>query len=230
MTQHAELLLSGFHTTLAGDMASDKIRLLMKLRREGITDTRVLSAIEQTPREAFVEEAFRARAYEDHALPIACDQTISQPTTVALMTQALQVEEKHLVLEIGTGSGYQAAVLSQLCRRVHTVERHRPLYQTAVARFDAMKLRNITPHYGDGYKGWPHAAPYSRIMVTCAAEEEPQPLLEQLADGGIMIIPLGGHVADQELFKITRNGNQFITERLFTVRFVPLVEEKASSH
>lgn len=230
MTQHAELLLSSFHATLADDMAAEKLRLLMKLRREGITDTRTLSAIEQTPREAFVEEAFRARAYEDHALPIACEQTISQPTIVALMTQALEVQEGQMVLEIGTGSGYQAAILSQLCRRVHTIERHKPLFDVALRRFEDMRIRNITCHLGDGNKGWPHAAPYSRIMVTCAADEEPQALLEQLDDGGIMIIPLGGHVADQELFRITRQGKHFISERLFTVRFVPLVEEKLASH
>ena len=225
MTQHAELLMGGFHASLMGDLSSDKIQLIMRLRREGITDTRVLSAIEQTPREAFVDAAFRGNAYDDCALPIACEQTISMPSVVAQMTQALKLEPNHSVLEIGTGSGYQAAILAQLCRRVHTIERHEQLHKISSQRFEELKIRNITAHLGDGYKGWNYAAPYARIMVTCAAEEEPTALLEQLADGGIMIIPLGEHVADQELFKITRDGQRFITERLFTVRFVPLVEE-----
>ena len=224
MTRHAEHIMNNFHATLMGDMAADRIQLIMRLRREGITDTRVLSAIEQTPREAFVDEAFQAQAYDDCALPIACEQTISMPSVVAHMSQALKLEPGHSVLEIGTGSGYQAAILSQLCRRVHTIERHEELHTISTKRFESLRIRNITPHLGDGYKGWAYAAPYPRIIVTCAAEE-PQALLEQLADGGIMIIPLGEHVADQELFKITREGNRFITERLFTVRFVPLVEE-----
>ena len=225
MTQHAELLMSGFQSTLMGDMAADRIQLIMRLRREGITDMRVLAAIEQTQREFFVDEAFRAQAYEDCALPIACEQTISMPSVVAHMSQALQLEAGHSVLEIGTGSGYQAAILAQLCRRVHTIERHEELHKISTKRFEELRIRNITPHLGDGYKGWAYAAPYPRIIVTCAAAEEPTALLEQLADGGIMIIPLGDHVADQELFKITRQGARFITERLFTVRFVPLVEE-----
>jgi protein-L-isoaspartate(D-aspartate) O-methyltransferase len=225
MTQHAELLMDGFQAALMGDLAADRIQMIMRLRREGITDTRVLSAIEQTKREAFVDDAFRAQAYEDCALPIACEQTISMPSVVAHMTQALKPERSHSVLEIGTGSGYQAAILSQLCRRVHTIERHEELHKLSSKRFQELKIHNITAHLGDGYKGWSYAAPYPRIIVTCAAAEEPTALLEQLADGGIMIIPLGDHVADQELFKITRNGGRFITERLFTVRFVPLVEE-----
>ncbi|MFO0109660.1 MAG: methyltransferase domain-containing protein, partial [Alphaproteobacteria bacterium] len=129
------------------------------------------------------------------------------------------------VLEIGTGSGYQAAILAHLCRRVHTIERHKPLLDIALARFEALKLRNITPHLGDGSKGWPHAAPYDRIIVTCAAEDMPNKLLAQLADGGIMIIPVGTHVANQQLLKITRQGNDFKSETMFPVRFVPLVSD-----
>jgi protein-L-isoaspartate(D-aspartate) O-methyltransferase len=206
-------------------MAAEKIRLLMALRRGGITDTRVLAAMEHTPREAFVSEGQRHHAYDDSALPIDMEQTISQPTVVAWMTQALDLKEGHTVLEIGTGSGYQAAILAHLCRRVHTIERHKPLLDVAVARFDALKIRNITPHLGDGGKGWPHAAPYDRIIVTCAAETVPETLLKQLADGGVMIIPVGAHVADQQLLKITRQGNDFHSETLFPVRFVPLVSE-----
>jgi protein-L-isoaspartate(D-aspartate) O-methyltransferase len=206
-------------------MAAEKIRLLMALRRGGITDTRVLAAMEHTPREAFVSEAQRHHAYDDSALPIAQEQTISQPTIVAWMTQALALKEGQTVLEIGTGSGYQAAILAHLCRRVHTIERHKPLLEAAVARFEALKLRNITPHLGDGSKGWPHAAPYDRIIVTCAAEEMPEKLLSQLADGGIMVVPVGAHVANQQLVKIRRQGNEFISENMFSVRFVPLVAE-----
>jgi protein-L-isoaspartate(D-aspartate) O-methyltransferase len=206
-------------------LAAEKIRLLMALRRSGITDTRVLAAMEHTPREAFVSEAQRHHAYDDSALPIAQEQTISQPTIVAWMTQALALKEGQTVLEIGTGSGYQAAILAHLCRRVHTIERHKPLLEAAVARFEALKLRNITPHLGDGSKGWPHAAPYDRIIVTCAAEEMPEKLLSQLADGGIMVVPVGAHVANQQLVKIRRQGNEFISENMFSVRFVPLVAE-----
>jgi protein-L-isoaspartate(D-aspartate) O-methyltransferase len=135
------------------------------------------------------------------------------------------VEERHVVLEIGTGSGYQAAILSHLCRRVHTIERHKPLLDVAVARFEKLKIRNVTPHLGDGSKGWAHAAPYDRIIVTCAADEMPQNLMMQLAEGGIMIVPVGPHVADQQLYKITRKGPEFLAEKLFPVRFVPLVAE-----
>lgn len=206
------------------NLHAEKIRLVMKLRRSGITDTRVLSAIEQVPREQFVEEQFLDRAYEDDALPIAMEQTISMPSVVAMMSQALDVQPTHTVLEIGTGSGYQAAILSKLARRVHTIERHKPLAEIARGRFEALKLRNITPHLGDGGKGWPHAAPYERIIVTCAAEEIPQTLLQQLAIGGIMIVPVGPHVAAQELLKLTRVAEDEVRkEALAPVRFVPLV-------
>lgn len=203
---------------------ADKIRLVMRLRKAGITDTRVLGAFEQVPREAFVDEAFLDRAYEDNALPIAMEQTISQPSVVALMTQALEVKPTHCVLEIGTGSGYQAAILARLARRVHSIERHAPLAAIAKARFEALKIRNITPHVGDGSKGWRHAAPYERILVTAAANEIPQALLHQLTIGGIMIVPVGPHVADQHLLKLTRVGEEEVRrEVLAPVRFVPLV-------
>jgi protein-L-isoaspartate(D-aspartate) O-methyltransferase len=206
-------------------LAAEKIRLLMKLRKSGITDTRTLAAIEHTPREEFMSESQRHHAYDDSAVSIEMEQTISQPTVVAWMTQSLDVQDKHVVLEIGTGSGYQAAILSHLCRRVHTIERHKPLYDVAQERFDKLKLRNITPHLGDGSKGWPHAAPYDRIIVTCASDEMPNNLLMQLAEGGVMIVPVGPHVADQQLYKITRQGAEFLAEKLFPVRFVPLVAE-----
>ncbi len=203
---------------------SEKIRLLMSLRRFGITDVRTLAAIEQVPRELFVEEAFRDRAYEDNALPIACAQTISMPSIVAMMTQALEVKPTQCVLEIGTGSGYQAAVLAQLARRVHTIERHAPLAEQARERFAALRLRNIDSHVGDGSRGWPHAGPYERIMVTAAAAEIPQTLLAQLTIGGVMVIPVGAHVADQHLLRLTRTATDEVRkETLGPVRFVPLV-------
>ena len=222
--------LKGVHPSLANTqdswLAAEKIRLVMALRKSGITDTRVLSAIEQVPREQFVEEQFRDRAYEDNALPIAMEQTISMPSIVAMMTQALDVGPTQSVLEIGTGSGYQAAILSKLARRVHTIERHKPLAELAKTRFEALRLRNITPHLGDGSKGWPHAAPFERIIVTAAADVIPQTLLAQLTIGGVMIVPVGPHVADQQLLKLTRvAADEVRKEVLAPVRFVPLVAE-----
>lgn len=220
--------IPGVHPALASTqddwLAAQKIRLLMNLRRAGITDVRTLQAIEQVPREFFVEESFRDRAYDDNALPIAMEQTISMPSIVAVMTQALDVKPTQSVLEIGTGSGYQAAVLARLARRVHTIERHKPLAEQARGRFEALKLRNITPHIGDGSKGWPHAAPYERIIVTAAADSIPQALLAQLAIGGVMVVPVGPHVADQQLLRLTRvSEGEVRKETLAPVRFVPLV-------
>lgn len=207
-------------------LGSDKIRLIMQLRRNGIGDARVLGAVEQVPRELFIPPQFQDRAYDDVALPIARDQTISQPTIVALMTMELKVTDRHTVLEIGTGSGYQAAILAKLARRVHTIERHRELFESSSKLFDAMRLRNITPHFGDGTLGWPHAAPYERIMVTAAAfGEPPQALLQQLAPGGIMIIPIDRGDGSQMLCRITIEGDTFVKTPLTAVRFVPLVPE-----
>lgn len=220
--------IPGVHPALATAqddwLKAEKIRLLMALRKSGITDTPTLGAIEKTPREAFVEDSFRDRAYEDNALPIAMEQTISMPSIVAMMTQALDVKPTQSVLEIGTGSGYQAAVLAKLARRVHTIERHPQLFDIAQQRFDALKLRNITPHLGDGSKGWPHAAPFERIIVTCAAAIIPQALMAQLTIGGVMVIPVGPHVADQQLLKLTRVAEDEVRKEVICpVRFVPLV-------
>lgn len=202
---------------------SRKIRLIMELRREGISDTKILSAMEMVPREAFVLANMQDRAYENTALPIASGQTISQPYVVAYMTQALECEGKR-VLEIGTGSGYQAAVLAQLARRVYTMERHRPLNETAKQAFADLGLSNISMRYGDGFKGWPEAAPFDRILVTAAAEEIPPVLLEELSDdGGIMVIPVGPH-GKQQILKITKNGEELTTEELIPVRFVPMLK------
>jgi len=202
---------------------AQKIRLIMDLRRQGISDNDVLSAVERVPREMFVPEAMRAEAYENIPLPISQGQTISQPFIVAYMTQALCLGERNRILEIGTGSGYQAAVLAQLSRRVCTVERYRTLLRQAEACFKALKLHNITTRLGDGGKGWPELAPFARIIVTAAAPAMPQSLAEQLDDGGIMVIPVGTS-GEQVLYRITRQGQEFKEERLLDVRFVPLVE------
>jgi protein-L-isoaspartate(D-aspartate) O-methyltransferase len=200
-----------------------KIRLIMDLRRQGIADKGVLSAIERVPRELFVPDAMRSEAYENMPLPISQGQTISQPFVVAYMTQALCLGGRDRVLEIGTGSGYQAAVLAQLCRRVCTIERYRTLLAQAEGRFEDLKLHNITTRLGDGGKGWPELAPFARIIVTAAAPEMPQTLADQLDDGGIMIVPVGPS-GDQTLIRVTRQDDGFKEERLLDVRFVPLVD------
>ena len=201
----------------------ERIRLLMKLRTSGITDTRVLSAIEGIPREIFVPPAFRDKAYEDTALPIDSGQTISQPSIVAWMTWALQVSDRMRVLEIGTGSGYQAAVLARLCRMVYTIERHKDLLAVAEQRFKQMKLTNILTMAGDGSKGWKSAAPFERIIVTAAAGAVPATLLDQLAVGGIMVIPVGSST-EQILLRIEKTEAGIQQQHLMSVRFVPLVE------
>ncbi len=205
-------------------LATRKIRLIMQLRSAGISDTAVLSAIEKIPREAFLPDNFRDQAYENQALPIGHGQTISQPQIVAIMTQALQCDGRTKVLEVGTGSGYQAAVLSRICRRVYTIERHRELLAQAEARFDNLRLHNITTKCGDGWKGWPEQAPFSRIMVTAAPPEVPQTLLDQLAPEGIMVIPVGSDAHNQRLLRITRDAAGDLAEDVICdVRFVPLV-------
>lgn len=200
-----------------------KIRLIMDLRRQGITDKEVLSALERVPRELFVPEAMRSEAYENIPLPISQGQTISQPFIVAYMTQALCLGGRERVLEIGTGSGYQAAVLARLCRRVCTVERYRTLLAQAEKCFETLKLHNITTRLGDGGKGWPELAPFARIIVTAAAPVMPAALADQLDEGGIMVVPVGP-AGDQTLIRVTRQGDGFREEPLLDVRFVPLVE------
>ena len=200
-----------------------QIRLLMELRRQGITDTSVLAAIERVPREMFVPDTFKDQAYENIALPIKQGQTISQPYVVAFMTEALRVGKRMKVLEVGTGSGYQAAVLSKLCRRVYTVERYRSLLQEAEARFAAMRITNITTRVGDGMKGWPEQAPFERIVVTAAAATVPAALVDQLAIDGMMVLPLGSTTTEQEIVRVTRTEQGCTEESLLAVRFVPLL-------
>ena len=200
-----------------------KIRLIMELRRAGIADTGVLSAIERVPREAFVPPQFQDQAYENRALPIGHGQTLSQPQVVAVMTQALEAGRRSKVLEIGTGSGYQTAVLSRLCRRVYTIERYTGLLRAAEKRFAALRLHNITARAGDGTQGWPAQAPFERIIVTAAAADIPATLVEQLAPGGILVVPVGGRSREQELLRLRRGASGIVEERLGGVRFVPLV-------
>ncbi len=200
-----------------------KIRLIMELRQAGIADGRVLSALERAPREKFVPPMFEEQAYDNTALPISHGQTISQPYVVAFMTEALDLGERMRVLEIGTGSGYQAAVLARLCRRVYTIERYRSLLREAEARFKELGLHNITTRFGDGTKGWPEQAPFDRIIVTAAGREAPPPLLDQLAVGGVIVIPLQRALYGQEVVRLRRGEEGFTSEELLPVRFVPLV-------
>ena len=204
--------------------AERKMRFLFALRQRGVTDPRVLEAMERIDRGEFVRGHFEDRAYDDMPLPIPCGQTISQPSVVGLMTQALEVGPRDKVLEIGTGSGYQAAILSLLCRRVYTIDRHRRLVTEAEAIFRHFGLPNITALVADGSHGLPEQAPFDRIMVTAAAEDPPGPLLAQLKIGGIMVVPVGQSDAVQTLIRVRRGESGFDYDELRQVRFVPLVE------
>lgn len=203
--------------------AQNQIGLIMQLRRRGIRHANVLRAMERIPREVFVDDAFSEHAYQDIALPIDCGQTISQPYVVAYMTEKLDLKPTHKVLEIGTGSGYQAAILSQLCRRVYSIERWRELQKAAEARLAKLKITNVTTIIGDGWLGWPPQAPFDRIIVTAAGLDAPAALLDQLKDGGRMIIPLGETRDTQHLVQIDKTPEGLVETPLLPVRFVPLV-------
>ena len=200
------------------------MRFIYAIRSRGVTDDRVLKAMERIDRGAFVRGIFAERALEDMPLPIACGQTISQPSMVGLMTQALELTGREKVLEIGTGSGYQAAILSLLARRVYTLERHRRLVRAAREVFARLDLTNIIAITADGSHGLPEQAPFDRIIVTAAAEDPPGPLLAQLRTGGIMVVPVGQSDAVQSLIRVRRTETGLDYEELRTVRFVPLVE------
>ena len=204
--------------------AERKMQILYALRSKGVTNTAVMTAMERIDRGDFIRGVFSERAYEDVPLPISCGQTISQPSVVGLMTQALMISPRDKVLEVGTGSGYQAAILSQLARRVYTVDRHRPLIKDASALFEALDLSNIIAFTADGSFGLPDHAPFDRIVVTAAAEDPPGPLLAQLKIGGIMVVPVGQSDAVQSLIRVTKTETGFDYEELRSVRFVPLVE------
>ncbi len=205
-------------------LAERKMQFLFALRSKGVTDPRVLTAMEQIDRGPFVRGLFAERAYEDTPLPIACGQTISQPSVVGLMTQALDISPRDKVLEVGTGSGYQAAILSQLARRVYTVDRHKRLVREARKIFEAMDLSNITAFTSDGSYGLPDQAPFDRIIVTAAAEDAPGPLLAQLKVGGIMVLPVGQTDTVQSLIRVRRLETGYEYDEMRPVRFVPLVE------
>ena len=205
------------------DFQQEKAQLTMTLRGMGVVEADVLSAIEHVPREMFVPAALREHAYENASLPIAMEQTISQPYIVARMTAALQLTGRERVLEIGTGSGYQAAILSFLCRRVYSIERLRPLLVEAEAQFRKLRITNITTKVGDGARGWPEGAPFDRIILTCAPASIPVALLNQLKTGGIMVAP-EGRDRSQTLVTVRRTETGFEKEELLAVKFVPLVE------
>ena len=199
------------------------MQFVFAMRSRGVTDKRVLSALETIPRETFMEGVFRDRSYEDVALPISCGQTISAPSMVGLMTQALQVEARNKVLEIGTGSGYQAAILSRLCRRLYTVERYKDLARVAVQRLDTLGITNVVVLHSDGTHGLPDQAPFDRIMVTAAAEDVPGPLLDQLGEHGVLVMPVGAPGSVQTLIKVMKTPDGLEYKELVDVRFVPLL-------
>ncbi|NIZ09234.1 protein-L-isoaspartate(D-aspartate) O-methyltransferase [Pseudooceanicola sp. HF7] len=206
-------------------IAERKMQFLFALRSRGVTDKRVLEAMEKVDRGVFVRGLFAERAYEDMPLPIACGQTISQPSVVGLMTQALDVQPRDKVMEIGTGSGYQAAVLSHLARRVYTLDRHTRLVREAKGVLDSLGLVNVTTFAADGTMGLPEQAPFDRILVTAAAEDPPGPLLAQLKTGGIMVLPVGQSDTVQSLIRVRKledGGLEY--DELRPVRFVPLLE------
>ncbi len=204
--------------------AEQKMQFLFAIRSRGVTDKRVLTAMENVDRGLFVKGIFSDRAYEDMPLPIECGQTISQPSVVGIMTQALNVTPRDTVLEVGTGSGYQTVILSQLARRVYTVERYKRLVMSSKLVFEHLKTTNIISLFADGSHGLPDQAPFDKIILTAAAEDPPSPLLAQLKIGGIMVLPVGQSDAVQSLIKVTRSQTGFDYEDIRDVRFVPLVE------
>jgi len=205
-------------------MKETQARLGLALRQAGISNSTILQVMEQTPRDFFLDPSLVEFAGHDEALPIDCDQTISQPSLVALMTEQLDLAATHKVLEIGTGSGYQTAILAALCRRVYSLERHRRLSRQAEQRFRELGLSNITAMTGDGYKGWPQQAPFDRIIVTAAAPDIPEALLQQLKPEGILVMPVTRKNGNQNLVKITHKGDDFKVEKLADAQFVPLIE------
>jgi len=204
----------------------NKARLIMVLRAAGVTETNVVSAMEAVPREMFVPSIFRDKAYDDVTLPIGHHQTVSQPGIVGIMTQALELTDRHKVLEVGTGTGYQTAVLAKLCRRVYTIERHKPLLEEAEQRIQALRLHNVVTKAGDGTLGWPEQAPFDRIIVTAAAADIPPILAGQLREGGIMVVPVGHDPAEQTIVRVRNEDGEITAEEIRDVRFVPLIPEK----
>ena len=211
----------------ARDESVGRMEFMLSLRRRGISDQAVLRAMDAVPREAFVLPQLSDEAYADQAMPIACGQTISQPYVVAYMTEQLDVKREHRVLEVGTGSGYQAAILAQLAGEVITVERYRTLADAARGRLATLGYDNVTVIAGDGLAGVPAHAPYDRIMVTAAAETVPDALVAELAEDGIMVLPLGEHGGTQRLVRLTRTRDGLARTDLIGVRFVPALPGQA---
>jgi protein-L-isoaspartate(D-aspartate) O-methyltransferase len=213
---------------MAAEPDVERMEFQLALRRRGISDQDVLRAMDAVPREYFVTTEFADNAYADQALPIACGQTISQPYVVAYMTEQLDVARDMRVLEVGTGSGYQAAILSRLAREVVSIERYRTLADTARERLKTLGYKNVTILHGDGFAGAPERAPFDRIIVTAAAEEVPQALIDQLAPNGKMLLPLGSRNGVQHIVKVLKAGDGSVTrETLIAVRFVPLLPGQA---
>jgi protein-L-isoaspartate(D-aspartate) O-methyltransferase len=204
----------------------ERMQFLLDLRRRGIGSAAVLRAMDEAPREYFVPLDAVESAYADRALPIACGQTISQPYLVAYMTEQLALQPRHRVLEIGTGSGYQTAVLSRLVREVVSVERFSQLAEAARMRLETLGFDNVEIIVGDGLSGHAARAPYDRIIVTAAAEEIPEALVEQLGDGGVMLLPLGPHGGTQRLVRLNKSQTELARQDLIAVRFVPLLTGK----
>jgi len=209
------------------DASIVRMEFMLNLRRHGISDQRVLRAMDEVPREYFVEQQYAEDAYADRALPISCGQTISQPYVVAYMTEQLGVKPEHRVLEVGTGSGYQAAILSRLAHEVIGIERYRTLADVARQRLAALGYDNVDIIAGDGFAGVPEYAPFDRIMVTAAADEVPQTLVEQLVEGGVMVLPLGSQGGPQHIVRLTKTADGLKREKLIAVRFVPLLPGQA---
>lgn len=212
--------------TNTSDFAAQRERMVKEqIAARGVTNERVLAALRTVPREKFVPEKFRAASYDDGPLPIGYDQTISQPYVVALMTEQLRLQPGHRVLEIGTGSGYQAAVLAGIVAEVYSIEIVEPLARSAETTLHELGCKNVHIKTGDGYKGWPEHAPFDGIIVTCAPEHVPQPLVDQLKEGGRMVIPVGPPLA-QELYVVQKTNGQLRQSALLDVRFVPMTRAK----
>jgi protein-L-isoaspartate(D-aspartate) O-methyltransferase len=202
--------------------------LILRLRRAGITEQRIVRAIESVPRPMFVPAEARDSAFSERALPIDCGQTISAPVVVGIMTNALDIGERERVLEIGTGSGYQTAILARLARRVYTIDRFRTLIEAAESRFRTLRLSNVTTQIGDGMNGWPEQAPFDRIIVTAAGETVPDALKKQVRVGGVIVMPVGPLDGVQKLMRLEKTETGFNERALADVRFVPLIPGKAA--
>ena len=230
------ILLVAFSTSCVSqnkssmDYANERLDMVNdQIKARGISDKKVIEAMIKVPRHLFVPDPYQGNAYEDIPLPIGLEQTISQPYIVAFMTEALTLKTTDRVLEIGTGSGYQAAILAEICNSVYTIDIFKQLADRAKQTLDDLGYKNIMVRHGDGYRGWPEHAPFDAIIVTCAPSSIPQPLKDQLAEGGRMIIPVGGSGVQQLVFLVKKQG-KIVQESVLPVRFVPMIDEKGKSY